>query len=137
MSHLTHVKSKLNNLDSLKKALTKLGYQYKEGDLKTEGYYGQRDSVDVRVESINGKDIKGSFGFKQEADGNIKITGDFYGLKSPTGKALSAQFLSEELFVHSKMIEAEDGLKSIGFQANGDWVMGTDGSAELVFQKWE
>lgn len=69
MSHFTKIKTKLSNLDHLKKALTRMGYTYELGNFKiTE--YGTTEKAEVLLDK--------SLGLSLQEDGTYAFVGDPY-----------------------------------------------------------
>lgn len=57
MSHFSHIKTQIRNLDSLQSALTDLGINWNPGPQNVRGYRGQTRTAEVTVEQDNGYDI--------------------------------------------------------------------------------
>lgn len=57
MSHFTKIKTKLYNLDTLKKSLTDLKLEWTTESNVIRGYQGQEHSVEIRIPQKNGYDI--------------------------------------------------------------------------------
>ena len=60
MSHFTKIKTKLYNLETLKKSLTDLNFSWLAGESKVRGYQGQTHSAELLIQQENNHDI----GFK-------------------------------------------------------------------------
>ena len=137
MSHKTTVKTKLDNLYYLKKALDEMKCEYtiaEEGQtLRTGGNYSNTFSdVDIRIDKVNGRSTKGAVGLKKQKDGTYQAVGDFWdaGIDSTKFKG--------ELVTGAKKSEAVERLKKKGFklsqQAN---VTQKDGKyTKLTFTRW-
>lgn len=120
MSHKTEIKTELTNLEYMKKALSKLGFTYKEAKegqtLTTKGNYGVNIEVDLVITGNGGQQYKDAIGFKKTKDGTYTATGDFYGLKTQDGKALNKDLLKKEITASSKEAELIDRLNKLGFE---------------------
>ena len=60
MSHFTKIKTKLYNLDTLKKSLSDLSLEWSPNETEVRGYQGQKNSAELVIKQENKHDI----GFK-------------------------------------------------------------------------
>ena len=60
MSHFTKIKTKLYNLDTLKKSLSDLSLEWSSNEIEVRGYQGQKHSAELVIKQENNHDI----GFK-------------------------------------------------------------------------
>jgi hypothetical protein len=60
MSHFTKIKTKLYNLDTLKKSLSDLSLEWSSNEIEVRGYQGQKHSAELVIKQENKHDI----GFK-------------------------------------------------------------------------
>ena len=60
MSHFTKIKTKLYNLETLKKSLSDLNFEWTTGNEEVRGYQGQKHSAELVLKQENKHDI----GFK-------------------------------------------------------------------------
>ena len=60
MSHFTKIKTKLYNLETLKKSLSDLNLKWEVGQEEIRGYRGQKHTAELIIEQSNNHDI----GFK-------------------------------------------------------------------------
>ena len=60
MSHFTKIKTKLYNLDTLKKSLSDLSLEWSPNETEVRGYQGQKNSAELVIKQENNHDI----GFK-------------------------------------------------------------------------
>jgi hypothetical protein len=74
MSHWTKVKTKITSLESLKKALERMGLEVNEGS-HTISQYGKSEKAEVKVDN--------SVGFSMQKDGTWAMVGDFYHSRNP------------------------------------------------------
>lgn len=69
MSHFTTVKTRLSNLDVLKKALERMGLSYQDGS-HTITQYGRSEKAEVKLDD--------AVGLQLQKDGTYSMVGDFY-----------------------------------------------------------
>lgn len=138
MSHKTTIKTELTNLGYMKKALQKLGFQFKESTKENQLKAKIMDGSTVDVELLitgNGKSTyTHQVGFKKTTDGTYEATGDFWGLRTADGKVLTQEYLKKEVTASSKEAELIDRLKKLGFdlansKENNDCI-------ELTLERW-
>lgn len=80
MSHFTTVKTKITDLDVLKKALSELGYAYSSGRTTVQGYEGTTRAVDFGVRTGE----KYGIGFVKEG-ASYKIVADWWQVNQDSG----------------------------------------------------
>lgn len=90
MSHFTTVKTKIRDLQCLKKALEDLGYEYTEAQegVSVRGYLNQTEKADLCIKASKTYDV----GVRQTADG-YELLADWWGVETTRG-------LSEQEFVN-------------------------------------
>ena len=77
MSHFTTIKTKIVEKEYLKQALSELGHNYQEGNVKIRVYQGIQAPVAIKILTKNtGYDI----GFRQ-SDNAYEIIADWWGIK--------------------------------------------------------
>ena len=132
MSHKTQVKTKLDNLEYIKRGLDDLGIKYKVADegqkLTTKGNYSVHEPVDILVTEVDGKNINEAFGFNKNEDGTYTCVGDFY----MTG--MTENKLRNITTVAAKKIEANDRMMQLGFQLSE--TVDEKGEVELTYTRW-
>lgn len=122
MSHFTRVRTQLRDLDTVRKALTNLGYAVRSGEVR--GYGRERASAEVVVEVGGGYDV----GFRQ--DGKIvSLVGDFWGLKVKPEEFI-AKVTQQYAYVTVMNQAAEQGWQVVGEETQ------PDGSIKLVVERW-
>ena len=84
MSHFTSIRTRIKDLDVLKKCLANMGYSIREGRQKLAGYSDQKTKVDLLVKMPQGYDI----GFRKGPDGTWEIVADWWGVKGVRGEEL-------------------------------------------------
>jgi len=78
MSHFTSIKTKIKDLEILKRSLRRIGYSTREGKQSVYGYGGQQTWVDLLVKMPQGYNI----GFRKSLDGSYEIVADWFGVRS-------------------------------------------------------
>ncbi len=122
MSHFTRVRTQLRDIDTVRQALTNLGYSVRSGEVR--GYRQERASADVVVEMENGFDI----GFRQ--DGKLlTLVGDFWGIKMKPEEFL-AKVTQQYAYLTVVHQAADQGWQIVG-QENQP-----DGSIRLLVERW-
>jgi hypothetical protein len=122
MSHFTRVRTQLRNLETVKQALSEMGYAVTEGTVR--GYRGNAAEADFIVQINDAYDI----GFRQEAD-QIVMVADFWGLRIDREQFLKN--LSQKYAYLTIMEQAQ----AQGWQAMNEELQ-PDGSIRLVMQRW-
>jgi hypothetical protein len=123
MSHYTKVDCKVDNMDALKKALSEMGYGYREGSHDITSY-GQTRTLELSV--LRDK-AQMPIGWIKEGS-NLALEGDFYG----TG-INSVEFGNEVSRLHTKY-KTEDWLKKKGYRVKHE--VDEEGRMVVVGSKW-
>lgn len=76
MSHFTRIKTKIQDIENLKRALNDLHYQFETGQLNVRGYQGKTEAVELAIRTETNFDI----GFRQEGD-IYECVADWWGVK--------------------------------------------------------
>jgi hypothetical protein len=121
MSHFTHIKTKFQNLDYLKKALNRLSISYKE---KTD--LSNSEAVNLTITQSNGYDIEFSWNGEQY---ELVIDLSFWQQSSPVENFIDkvAQTYAGEVILGESQ---KTGFQAIKYQQNND------GSNTLVLERW-
>ena len=122
MSHFTKVRTQLQDLETLKRALVDLGYNVSEGTVR--GYAGQTVVAPIVVKLDTGLDI----GFRQDGK-NVQMVADFWGHKMDREK-----FVAQITQRYAYLTVLDQATKQ-GWQIMADEVQ-QDGSVRLVMQRW-
>ena len=122
MSHFTKVKTQLQDLDTVKRALIELGYNVSQG--KVRGYGGQTANAPVVVKLSSGMEI----GFQKEGK-FVQLVADFWGQSIDRD-----QFVSQVTQRYAYLTIVDQAEKQ-GWQVMTDEVQ-QDGSVRLVMQRW-
>jgi hypothetical protein len=131
MSHKTEVKTKLDNLNYIKKALDDMNIKYniaEEGKtLQTRGQYNVKENVEILITEVNGKRTD-AIGFQKQEDGTYSCTGDFWGLP------ITKEELRNRTTTGAKKLEANDLLMQQGYTL--DDTVENANELELTFTRW-
>jgi len=75
MSHFTQVKTNLTQAKTLKKALSRMGFEVVEADegVSVRGFFGNTEAADFKILTRTHYDI----GFKKTIDGSYELLGDW------------------------------------------------------------
>lgn len=121
MSHFTHIKTRFQNLDYLKKALNRLNISYKE---KVDTL--NSEAVNLTIAQSNGYDIEFSWNGEQ-----YELVSDmsFWQQSSPIESFIDkvAQTYAGEVIIGESQ---KTGFQAIKYQQN------IDGSNTLVLERW-
>jgi 3'-phosphoadenosine 5'-phosphosulfate sulfotransferase len=121
MSHFTHIKTRFQNLDYLKKALSRLNISYNE---KVENL--DSNIVNLIIPQSNGYDIEFAWNGGQY---ELVIDMSFWQQSSPIESFIDkvAQTYAGEVIISESQ---KTGFQAIKYQQN------TDGSNTLVLERW-
>ena len=132
MSHFTTVATKINNLQSLLKALEKLNlkYNHDEQGVEVRGYRGQKLNAEVSIDMG-----KYDIGVVKAEDGNYTLVADWWGIETTVGKF--EKEIVEEISREYAYVRVIDACEEQGYQiAREDIQVAEDGSVQLVATKW-
>lgn len=121
MSHFTHIKTRFQNLDYLKKTLNRLNISYNE---KVD--ISNSKAVNLIIAQSNGYDIEFSWNGEQY---ELVIDMSFWQQSSPIESFIDkvAQTYAGEVIIGESQ---KTGFQAIKYQKN------TDGSNTLVLERW-
>jgi 3'-phosphoadenosine 5'-phosphosulfate sulfotransferase len=121
MSHFTHIKTRFQNLDYLKKALSRLNISYNE---KVENL--DSNIVNLTIPQSNGYDIEFAWNGEQY---ELVIDMSFWQQSSPIESFIDkvAQTYAGEVIISESQ---KTGFQAIKYQQNND------GSNTLVLERW-
>jgi phosphoribosylformylglycinamidine (FGAM) synthase PurS component len=121
MSHFTHIKTRFQNLDYLKKALNRLNISYKE---KVENPHSE--VINLTIPQSNGYDIEFAWNGDQY---ELIIDMSFWQQSSPIESFIDkiAQTYAGEVIINESQ---KTGFQAIKYQQN------LDGSNTLVLERW-
>lgn len=132
MSHFTTVATKINNLQSLFKALAnlKMNVVTDEQGVEVRGWRGQKINAVAKIDMG-----KYDIGIVQAQDGNYQLVADWWGVETTAGK-MEAEIVDEinREYAYVRVVEA---CEEQGFQiAREDIQHSEDGSIQLLATKW-
>ncbi len=126
MSHFSHIKTQIRNLESLQTALTELGIDWKPGPSEVRGYRGQVRTAEVVIEQDNGYDI----GFCQNGDA-YELVADLQFWQQNGSVDRFVNKVTQQYAYQTVMREtAKQGFQVAQQQKN------EDGSIQLTLQRW-
>ncbi len=126
MSHFSHIKTQIRNLESLQSALSDLGVDWKSGPTEVRGYQNQTRMAQVTIQQENGYDVGFSWnGQEYEMVADLQ----FWQQAWSVDRFLS---LVTQRYAYHTVIHAtgEQGFQLAEQQQN------QDGSIRLVLQRW-
>lgn len=134
MSHFTTVKTKINNLVSLKQALENLKFKAtfaEEGQqVVVRGYKGDTIHAVGRIDMG-----KYDIGVVAAEDGTYELVADWWGVETTAGK-YEAEIV-EEINREYAFVRVVQACEEQGYQiAREDINVSADGSVQLVANKW-
>jgi hypothetical protein len=127
MSHFSHIKTQIRNLDSLQAALSSLGIDWKAGPQPVRGYQGQTKTAAVVVAQDNGYDL----GFSWNGT-EYELVADLQYWQQPL---TVDRFLSQVTQRYALETVLSTSANQ-GFQV-AEQHQNPDGSIRLVVQRWQ
>jgi hypothetical protein len=116
------VRTQLRDIDTVRQALTNLGYAVRSGEVR--GYGRERTNADVVVEVRAGYDA----GFRVDGS-NVSMIGDFWGIKMKPEEFL-AKVTQQYAYLTVTQKATEQGWQIVGEEKQ------PDGSIKLVVERW-
>ena len=126
MSHFSNIKTKIRNLNSLKKALKDLDLDWKDGSGSVRGYKGQTHQAEVAIEQDNGYD----FGFCWNGS-EYELVADLQYWQQPLTVDGFLRQVTQRYAYHTVVATTAAEGFSISEQSHRE-----DGSIRLVVQRW-
>ncbi|MGD1906417.1 MAG: DUF1257 domain-containing protein [Leptolyngbyaceae cyanobacterium] len=126
MSHFSHIKTRLRNLEVLQLALTDLDIEWQSGPAKVRGYQGQTCSVDLVIEQSNQHDIGFAWNGQEYA-----LVSDLQFWQQPLSVDGFLQLITQRYAYHTILHETAQR----GFEV-ADQQQRKDGSICLLVQRW-
>ena len=131
MSHWTKVKTKLSNADTLKKALTRMGYDFNEGNF-TVTEYGKSEKAELLLDK--------SLGLSIQDDGTYAFVGDPYHCRTQNLRKYYGKLeqLTQEVATNYAVEEAVENLEQHQFFCtdNTEAQLGEDGLITMTFESY-
>jgi len=130
MSHFTKVKTQINDLVCLKKALDQLGWKYKHAEegVEVRGWRGQTTKAEIAVDMG-----KYDVGVVKQADGTYSLEADWWGVE--TTKGLKEEEVVKEInakYAYQRVVAA---VEEQGYTIDSNAVQ-ADCSVKLTVSKW-
>ncbi|MBO9999764.1 MAG: DUF1257 domain-containing protein [Cyanobacteria bacterium SID2] len=126
MSHFSHIKTQIRNLNALQTALGELGIDWKPGPQEVRGYRGQTHTADVVIEQDNGYDI----GFSWNGQAYDLVADLQYWQQNGSVDRFLNKVTQQYAFQTVMQETAKQGFQVAERQTN------EDGSIRLVLQRW-
>jgi hypothetical protein len=126
MSHFSSIKTQIRDLNALKKALTDLQVDWKEGPYSVRGYQGDSRPAELVIEQENGYDV--GFGWNGE---EYELVADLQYWKQPLTVNRFLSLVTQRYAVNTVLSTTADQ----GFQVS-EQVNNQDGTVRLVVQRW-
>lgn len=126
MSHFSHIKTQIRNLNSLQAALTDLSIDWKSGSHPVRGYQGQTRNAEVAIEQTNGYDIGFSWNGKE-----YELVADLQYWQQPWSVEGFLSRVTQRYAYHTVVTETAKQ----GFHVS-EQKQNQDGSIRLVVQRW-
>ncbi len=126
MSHFSHIKTQIRNLEGLQVALSDLGLDWKSGPTPVRGYQGQTSDAAVAIAQDNGYDI----GFRWNGQ-EYELVADLQYWQQPLTVDRFLAQVSQRYAVHTVLSTSA----AQGFQVS-EQQQNADGSIRLVVQRW-
>ncbi len=129
MSHFSTVKTKLRQLEPLKKALQDLGYSPEQGERPVRGYRGQTTQAELAVVMQEGGDL--GFRWNASSDSYELVTDlDLWKQTIPVERFLAK--LTQRYALNTVLAATSEEGFQVSEQSNQE-----DGSIELVVTRWD
>lgn len=131
MSHWTKVKTKISDLEALKKALDRMGIEYNEGTHNIK-QYGKSEKAELKLDD--------AVGFSRQQDGTYSMVGDFYHSRNPKLRKYygnTQQFTGDiqtAYAVEETVLRMEE--QQFHCCENHDAVVGSDGLIHMTFERY-
>jgi hypothetical protein len=126
MSHFSSIKTQIRDLNALKKALTDLQVDWKEGPYAVRGYQGDSRAAELVIEQDNGYDV--GFGWNGE---EYELVADLQYWKQPLTVNRFLSLVTQRYAVNTVLSTTAEQ----GFQVS-EQVNNQDGTVRLVVQRW-
>ena len=126
MSHFSHIKTRIRDLEALQSALTDLDIDWKPGPLEVRGYQGQTCTANLVIEQPNNHDI----GFAWNGH-EYTLVADLQFWRQPLSVEGFLQQVTQRYAYQKIMGETTQQ----GFEV-AEQQQRQDGSIRLVLQRW-
>lgn len=126
MSHFSHIKTQLRDLEALQLALSELKIDWKAGPKDVRGYRGQTHTADIVIEQDNGYDI----GFSWNGEAYDLVADLQYWSQNGSVDRFVNKVTQQYAFQTVMKETAKQNFQVAERQTN------QDGSIRLVLQRW-
>ncbi|MDB9526404.1 DUF1257 domain-containing protein [Oscillatoria sp. CS-180] len=126
MSHFSHIKTRIHDLEALQTALTDLDIQWKPGPAKVRGYQGQTHTAALVIEQSNDRDV----GFAWNGQ-EYTLVADLQFWQQPLSVDGFIRQVTQRYAYQKLLNETADQGFEIAEQQQQE-----DGSIRLVVQRW-
>ena len=126
MSHFSHIKTRLRNLEILQVALTDIDIEWQPGPAKVRGYQGQTCSVDLVIEQPNQHDIGFAWNGQEYA-----LVSDLQFWQQPLSVDGFLQLITQRYAYQTVLHETTQQGFEVAEQQQRE-----DGSIRLLVQRW-
>jgi hypothetical protein len=131
MSHFTKVSTKVKDLEYIKKALTRMGLEFKEGEFNIS-WYGKTEKAEIQIDK--------AVGLAKQADGTYSMVGDFYHSQNQKLRKYygNNQGFAADLGTAYAVEQAKGELSQQQFYCseNENADIGSDGMIRMVFNRY-
>lgn len=125
MSHFTRMKTRMVSKEFLLQALSDLGYQWEEGDVKVRGWAGRQEKAEIRLEVPHSKH---DIGFVP-TDAGYEIVADWYGIKGITRQEFTQQVYQRYAYYTARATLEGQGFNLVSEESQ------EDGRVHLVLRR--
>jgi hypothetical protein len=135
VSHVTRLKTKIQDGQALLRCLAAMGYQIAKG--RTIRTYGGTQAVDIAVRMPEGYEV----GFSRNAEGTYDIVADWWGVRGTTQEDFAGRLQREFDQVERRIRQeyavyvAMENLQRQGFRVV-EQSKAPDGSVRLLARRW-
>jgi|TARA_B110000483_G_C18185486_1_gene538740 hypothetical protein len=126
MSHFTKIKTKLYNLETLKKSLSDLNFEWTTGNEEVRGYQGQKHSAELVLKQENKHDI----GFKWNGNEYELVTDLMFWAQSTSVDKFLNQINQRYAYNSILQVSEKEGFHFTESESN------QDGSVRLVLRRF-
>jgi len=131
MSHWTKIKTKLRELEYVKKALTRMGLSFQEGN-HTISQYGTKEKAEIKLDE--------AVGLSRQEDGTWAMVGDFYHSRNQSLRKYYGRndLFNSDLGTSYAIEQATGQLEEQQFfcSENEEGKTGQDGMIRMTFERF-
>jgi hypothetical protein len=129
MSHWTKIKTTLNSEEFIKKALTRMGIAFQEGNFNIT-QYGKSEKAEIKVDD--------AVGLSRQEDGSWSMVGDFYHSKKLSRYYNQGDRFNQDLTTAYSVEQVKSQLEEQQFYCseNSEAKIGQDGMVRMVYSRY-